>query len=81
MLVASDLNTGAYWMEVRNVQDPNRQFGAAPTAAWQALRATGWGPPAILAFIRSTPASKFYPAGPAMPTEAGAKTPAKHGRQ
>jgi histidine ammonia-lyase len=78
MLVASDLNSGAYWMEVRSVQDPNRHFGTAPTAAWQALRETGWGPPAILAFIRSTPAAKFYPQGPPMPTQAGAKTPAKH---
>jgi len=81
MLVASDLNTGAYWMEVRSTQDPNRHFGAAPTAAWQALRETGWGPPAILAYIRTTPASKFYPAGPPMPSAAGAKTSVKHTRQ
>jgi histidine ammonia-lyase len=80
MLVASDLNSGAYWMEVRNAQDPNRHFGTAPTAVWQAIRATGWGPPAILALIHSTPASKFYPAGPAMPTEAVVRTAAKHAR-
>jgi histidine ammonia-lyase len=81
MLVASDLNTAARWMDVRKAQDANRNFGAAANAAWQAFRKAGDGPQAALAFIRSTPASTFYPDGPTMPGETGAKTPKKQSKQ
>lgn len=37
-LLAEDLLTGAFWLDVRRAQDPNRNFGPAPTAAWTALR-------------------------------------------
>ncbi|HWG68682.1 MAG TPA: aromatic amino acid ammonia-lyase [Steroidobacteraceae bacterium] len=77
MLVAGDLNTGVHWMDVRKAQDANRHFGAAPTAAWQALRRGGISPQAALAFIRSTPASTFYRDGPAMPGHAEANISAE----
>jgi len=37
-LLALDLLEGAYWLDVRKVQNPQRTFGQAPTALWQALR-------------------------------------------
>jgi len=77
MLVASDLNTAARWMDVRKAQDAKRNFGAAPTAAWQAFRKAGDGPQEALAFMKSTPASTFYPGGPMMPGEGSVKTAAK----
>jgi histidine ammonia-lyase len=75
MLLAGDLATGARWMDVRNVQDPSRNFGAAPTAAWQAFRKVSrlQPPPgqsaavAALTFMKANSASTFYPDGPAMP--------------
>jgi histidine ammonia-lyase len=62
-------------MDVRKVQDPSRNFGMAPTAAWQAFRRVSpLQPPAgqspavaALAFMKANPASTFYPGGPAMP--------------
>ncbi len=72
-LLAHDLMTAAYWMDVRKAQDPKRGFGAAPTAAWTALRqAIPWQAPAAqrperpastiaYAFLRDHPASEFYP--------------------
>ena len=38
-LVAQEALSATYWMNVRAAQRPGRSFGAAPTAAWQALRA------------------------------------------
>jgi histidine ammonia-lyase len=78
-LLGNDFYAGTVWMDVRAKQDPNRQFGAAPTAAWQAFRKVA--PLAVASglgggfsggtdarqFIESMPASTFYPAGPAMP--------------
>jgi histidine ammonia-lyase len=84
-LVAADLLSGARWMDVRKTQDPGRRFGAAPTAALAGLRAvvpleprrraSAARPPtqAALDFIKATPASTFYPAGPAMPAESSAR--------
>ena len=72
MLLAADLASGARWMDIRKAQDPARQFGAAPTAAVAALRkvvplnAQADGE-ALLKFLKETPASTFYPGGPAMP--------------
>jgi len=37
-LLAEDLLTGTYWLDVRKAQDPARQFGPAATAVWTALR-------------------------------------------
>jgi histidine ammonia-lyase len=37
-LLAEDLLTGTYWLDLRKQQDPARQFGAAPTAVWSAFR-------------------------------------------
>jgi len=39
-LLACDLLTGAFWMDVRKAQDASREFGSAPAAAWQAFRKT-----------------------------------------
>jgi len=77
-LVAADLLSGARWMDVRKTQDPSRRFGSAPEAAHAALRQVvplaprtrgGAALPvrAVVEFIKSTPASTFYPGGPAMP--------------
>jgi histidine ammonia-lyase len=39
-LLAEDLLTGTYWLDLRKAQNPARNFGAAPTAVWTAFRAT-----------------------------------------
>jgi len=62
-------------MDVRKTQDPSRSFGAAPTAAWQAFRRISPLQPAAgqsaavaaLGFMKTNPASTFYPGGPATP--------------
>jgi histidine ammonia-lyase len=81
MLVASDVNTGARWMDVRKAQDGTRAFGPGPTAALEAYRKVvplkpepGSPPvgPAVLNFLKTTPATNFLPAV-AMPDEAPAK--------
>ena len=78
-LLAHDFLNAAFWLDVRKKQDPAREFGAAPTAAWQALRKRipldlgGDKAPAeslpvtAAAFIRATPAASFYAGGAAMP--------------
>ena len=38
-LVAQEALSATYWMNVRAAQRPSRSFGAAPAAAWHALRA------------------------------------------
>jgi histidine ammonia-lyase len=37
-LLAENFLTGTYWLDVRRAQDPTRNFGVAPTAAWTAFR-------------------------------------------
>lgn len=37
-LLAEDLISGAFWLDVRRVQNPSRAFGQAPTSAWEAFR-------------------------------------------
>jgi histidine ammonia-lyase len=71
-LLAEDLLTGTYWLDMRKAQDAKRSFGAAPTAVWTAFRATlpfnGMGPESATrpiheiaaTFIRSNPAARFY---------------------
>jgi len=71
-LLALDLLEASLWLDVRKTQDPGRSFGAAVTAAWQALRkqvpledapadsATESREAITAAFVRSTPAANFY---------------------
>jgi histidine ammonia-lyase len=78
-LLAHDLLTATFWLDVRKTQDGSREFGAAPTAAWLALRKlVPLLPPAEVipthsramtaaAFLRSTPASTFYAGSAPMP--------------
>ena len=79
-LLGFDIIEGSLWLDVRKAQDPGRNFGAAPAAAWTALRrrvplrldpAEANGQSISFAasqFLRSTPASTFYrgtaPPGP-----------------
>lgn len=37
-LLGHDLLEASFWMDVRKAQNPSREFGAAPTAVWTALR-------------------------------------------
>src|SRR6202043_883075 len=39
-LLAEDLLTGTYWLDLRKSQVPSRTFGATPTAVWTAFRGT-----------------------------------------
>jgi len=79
-LLGHDLLNASFWLDVRKAQEPARNFGEAPTAAWQALRkripldlGEGKAPPAqsppvsAADFIRTTPAAGFYAGGAAMP--------------
>jgi histidine ammonia-lyase len=77
-LLANDLLTAAFWLDVRAAQDPTRSFGAAPTAAWMALRkvvplwasaddASASRAMRAAEFLRSTPASRFFTSHEAMP--------------
>jgi histidine ammonia-lyase len=71
-LLAEDLLTGTYWLDLRKEQNSNRTFGDSPTAVWKAFRATlpfnGAGAAAAAApiheiaagFIRGNPAENFY---------------------
>ena len=71
-LLAEDLLTGTYWLDLRKLQDAHRAFGAAPTAAWTAFRrVVPFKPDAALAlsrpvatvaaeFIRTHPIERFY---------------------
>jgi histidine ammonia-lyase len=73
-LLGFDIIEGSLWLDVRKAQDPAREFGAAPTAAWRAFRErvplaqaadrdTMASPTATAAeFLRTTPASEFLPA-------------------
>jgi histidine ammonia-lyase len=82
-LLAYDLLTATYWMDVRRIESPNRSFGAAPTAAWTAFRKelpwqqepdsrpdVPYGAVAYR-FLRTTPASTFYADGPPLPATDG----------
>jgi histidine ammonia-lyase len=71
-LLAEDLLTGTYWLDLRKSQNPSRSFGASPTAVWTAFRATlpfnGIGAASATqptheiaaTFIRSNAAANFY---------------------
>jgi histidine ammonia-lyase len=76
-LLAIDMLTGAFWMDVRKAQDPGRSFGAAPTAVHAALRKVAPlngivpGQQSIVQithdFMQANPASTFYRTAIAMP--------------
>jgi histidine ammonia-lyase len=78
-LLAYDLLTASYWLDVRKAEDPKRNFAPAPTAAWAAFRkALPWQqeidsrpdiPYGAVAynFLKQTPAVNFYAGGPEMP--------------
>ncbi len=78
-LLAHDLLTATLWLDVRKSQDPSRNFGDGPTAAWAAFRKivpllpdmegvpTQSRPMAAAAFLKSTPASMFFGGGATMP--------------
>jgi histidine ammonia-lyase len=72
-LLAADLQNAAFWMDVRKLENPSREFGAAPTAAWSALRRvapfrldpsapppTMSVPNRVSAFLRTTSPRAFY---------------------
>ena len=71
-LLAEDLLTGTYWLDLRKAQNPARNFGTSPTAVWTAFRstlpfsgegaATATRPIHEIAaeFIRTNPAAKFF---------------------
>jgi histidine ammonia-lyase len=73
-LLAHDLMTGAYWMDLRKVEGPQRSFAAGPTAAWSAYRqASPWQLPAAqrperpaqdiaVEFLKARRAIEFWPA-------------------
>ena len=78
-LLGHDLLTATFWLDVRKAQDPSRNFGDGPTAAWTAFRKimpvlpvldaspSQPRPMAAAAFLKSTPAGKFYSGGGTMP--------------
>ena len=82
-LLAYDLLTATYWLDVRKAEDPTRNFAPAPTAAWIAFRnVLPWQqevdsrpdvPYGAVAynFLKQTPASTFYSGGPLMPATDG----------
>ncbi|MDE2306464.1 MAG: aromatic amino acid lyase [Gammaproteobacteria bacterium] len=71
-LLAEDLLTGTYWLDMRKLQDDHRTFGEAPTAVWNAFRRvvpfrdnaslqpTSTVEAMARAFIASHPAEGFY---------------------
>jgi histidine ammonia-lyase len=81
-LLGEDLLTATLWLDVRKAQDPARNFGDAPTAAWTAFRKvvpllptldgvpSQSRPMAAAAFLLSTPAGNFYTGAEPMPRSA-----------
>jgi len=88
-LLALDLISGAFWMDLRKAQDPSRAFGEAPTTAVAALRKViplKGDPERTVAlgqigydFLKATPASTFYRG--AIPMPRGEPTPAAQARR
>ncbi len=74
-LLAMDLANAAAWLDMGIGQDPERKFGAAPTAAWEAFRklvppqpdtAQAANPAARAAaydFLKANALESFYPKG------------------
>jgi histidine ammonia-lyase len=71
-LLAHDLLTATFWLDIRKAQDGTREFGPGPTAAWTAFRkvvpmmpaadraAEKSRPMTAAAFLKSTAPSGFY---------------------
>ena len=72
LLLGEDLLTATFWLDIRRIQSPGRDFGRAPAAAWSALRqAVPWQqePQArtprpvggvVHDFMTAHPAAEFY---------------------
>jgi histidine ammonia-lyase len=81
-LLAHDLLTATLWLDVRKAQDPSRNFGDGPTAAWAAFRKivpllpdmdgvpTQSRPMVAAEFLKSTPAGTFFVGSQNMPRSA-----------
>src|SRR6202167_4756254 len=88
-LLAEDLLTGTYWLDLRKSQNPARAFGASPMAVWSAFRSVlpfnGVGPASATqsiheiaaAFIRSHAAAGFYKNDAREPGEGVQRHPAE----
>jgi histidine ammonia-lyase len=74
-LLAQDLLTASVWMDARRAQNPQRNFGPAPTALWGAFRkvvplTNGAAIPAesddarAAAFLRTSDPAAFYSGAP-----------------
>jgi histidine ammonia-lyase len=73
-LLGHDLLEASFWMDVRKTQNPERNFGPAPTAVWSALRkeiplrpdpdspATKSNEMLAAAFVHTTDPAAFYSA-------------------
>jgi histidine ammonia-lyase len=82
-LLAEDLLTGTYWLDLRKEQNPSRNFGACPTAVWSAFRTTlpfsGEGSASAIRpiheiaaeFIRTNAAANFFKDNTREPVAAG----------
>jgi histidine ammonia-lyase len=82
-LLAEDLLTGTYWLDLRKAQNPARNFGICPTAVWTAFRSTlpfsGEGPASAIRpiheiaaeFIRTHAAANFFKDNTREPDAAG----------
>ena len=78
-LLGYDLWNATYWLDVRKAQSASRSFGPVATSVWTAFRKElPWQedpekrpevPYGMVAyrFLKSNPASTFYPGGPPMP--------------
>ena len=74
-LLAIDLRTASFWLDLRHLQTPTRNLGQAPSAAWAAFRQiqpflkSATAPTARASgylgydFLKATPARGFFPAG------------------
>jgi histidine ammonia-lyase len=79
-LLGYDLWNATYWLDVRHAQNASWNFGPVATGVWNAFRqVVPWQqepserapvPYGIAAyqFLESTPATRFYPGGPPMPS-------------
>src|SRR5579871_7036600 len=74
-LLSQDLLTASVWMDARRAQTPQRRFGPAPTALWEAFRkVVPLQPAAVIpaesedaraaAFVRTTDPADFYGGAP-----------------
>jgi histidine ammonia-lyase len=88
-LLGYDFWNATYWMDVRKAENPSRSFGSVPTAVWTAFRKVlPWQqdpklrpqvPYGTVAynFLKSNPATTFFPGGPVMPGGYRISTPIK----